>query len=56
MNVSAVINGSVVTVVEVIGNGSCVFVSYIDGSQNLKVDRLFLSGSGTIIGTSAVAS
>jgi hypothetical protein len=53
MNVTATINGSAVTVVEVIGNGNQIYVSYIDESQNLKVDRLFLSGSNTIVGTNA---
>lgn len=56
MNVTATINGSTVTVVEAIGNGSNVYISYIDSSNNLKVDRLFLSGSGTIIGTNATVN
>jgi hypothetical protein len=56
MNVTSTINGSSVTVVEIIPNGNQIYLAYIDASANLKVDRLFLSGSGTIIGTSSTVN
>jgi len=54
MNISTVDqSGNNVNIVNVEGNGSQIYVTYKDSSNNLKVDRLYLSGNGTIIGTSA---
>jgi hypothetical protein len=54
MNVSATdSNGNKVNFVNVIPNGCQVYTVYVDSSSNLKVDRIFLSGNGDIIGTGA---
>lgn len=53
MNVTATMNGQSVTVVSVVPNGHQIAITYVDASQNLKVDVQYLSGNGTIIGTGA---
>ena len=54
MNISAVDqSGNSINIVNVEGNGSQIYVTYTDSSNNLKIDRLYLSGNGTIIGTAA---
>lgn len=39
MNVTATLNGESVTIVDITTNGSTMYVSYIDSSNNLKVQR-----------------
>ena len=53
MNVATTMNGQSVNIVSIIPNGSQIYIAYKDSSNNLKVDTQYLSGNGTIIGTSA---
>jgi hypothetical protein len=54
MNISALNSaGESVNIVSIVPNGCQIYVSYLDSSNNLKVDRLFLSGNNDIIATSA---
>ena len=55
MNVSGYnASGQAVTVVSVNVNGHNIYETYIDGSGNMKIDKLFLSGDGMLLLTSAV--
>jgi len=53
MNVTATYNGSSVTICSIVGDGQYAFVSYVDGSGNLIVDKIFVQGEPTTIATSA---
>ena len=56
MNISATYNGSSVRVVDIGCNGSNIYVTYVNASNQLIVDRAFLSGSGTVLAISASGS
>lgn len=47
MNITATYKGESVTIVDIDVNGSSIYVSYIDGSDILKVGKDFIAGSET---------
>lgn len=55
MNITCTIDGEEVTVVNIGGNGTDIYVSYLDSSNNLKSKKLYLNPrtDSTTIGTSA---
>ena len=57
MNVSATnLDGQAVRYVDCTVNGSNIYLIKIDSSNNLTADVVFLSGSNTLIATSATAA
>lgn len=57
MNISATLNGQAVTIVGIAVDGTEIYISYVDSSNNLTVTRSFLNrkveDSATVIATSA---
>lgn len=45
MNVTATYNGAPVTIVAIVPVGSLIFVSFIDGSGNLKIAKNFFANN-----------
>lgn len=43
MNVAATLDGEIVNIVSVNGNGTDIYISYIDSSDNLKYKRKTIS-------------
>jgi len=57
MNVTATYKGQSVTIVSIVPVGSMIYVSYIDGSGNLKIGKDFCASDidNLIIATGATA-
>jgi len=53
MKVSATFNGSVVQIADIDVNGCQIYVTYVDASSNLIVDKVFYPQSATTIATGA---
>lgn len=43
MNISATLNGESVTIVQVIANGSDIYISYIDSNGDLRITKTTFS-------------
>jgi hypothetical protein len=60
MNVSATYDGSVVNIIDVDVDGTDIYISYIDASQNLKIGKKFLAPNQnqtpTLIATSVTVN
>jgi len=58
MNVTATLDGDVVTIVDVDINGSDIYIAYVDSSNDVKVTKKLypLGSTGFIIATSATVN